>query len=106
MSASHARRRAKRRHRRGHPAHVYARSMLIGIDWGGTKIEGVAMSEDGREALRVREDTPRGDYEACLRSIADIVARLEREAGSPTGRPVGIGSGLWPQSPALLFGPW
>jgi fructokinase len=64
--------------------------MLIGIDWGGTKVEGVAMSEEGREVLRLREDTPRGDYAACLRLIADLVARLEREAGTST-RPVGIG---------------
>jgi hypothetical protein len=28
--------------------------MLIGIDWGGTKIEGIAMEPDGRELLRAR----------------------------------------------------
>lgn len=33
--------------------------MLIGVDWGGTKIESVAMEPDGRELLRLREDTPR-----------------------------------------------
>ncbi len=32
--------------------------MLIGIDWGGTKIEGVAMEADGRELLRLREAHP------------------------------------------------
>ena len=32
--------------------------MLIGIDWGGTKIEGVAMERDGRELLApARGDT-------------------------------------------------
>lgn len=65
--------------------------MLVGIDWGGTKIEGVAMSEDGVEALRLREDTPRGDYRACLGVIADLVARLERESGGSSPRPIGIG---------------
>ncbi len=44
--------------------------MLIGIDWGGTKIEGVAMERDGRELLRIREATPRGDYDGCLRLAA------------------------------------
>lgn len=28
--------------------------MLIGIDWGGTKIEGVAMTQEGVELLRLR----------------------------------------------------
>jgi fructokinase len=65
--------------------------MLIGIDWGGTKIEGVAMSEHGVEAMRVREDTPRGDYRACLRVIATLVERLELEVGSSSERPIGIG---------------
>ena len=31
--------------------------MLIGVDWGGTKIEAVAMSEDGVEHFRERRDT-------------------------------------------------
>jgi len=65
--------------------------MLVGIDWGGTKIEGVAMSEQGDEAVRLREDTPRGDYRACLRVIADLVGRLELEAGGRSGRPIGVG---------------
>jgi len=47
--------------------------MLIGVDWGGTKIEIVALSPDGVEHLRLREDTPRGDYEACLQVIRDLV---------------------------------
>ena len=33
--------------------------MLIGIDWGGTKIEAIAMERDGRELGRLRRDTPR-----------------------------------------------
>ena len=36
--------------------------MLIGIDWGGTKIEGVAMERDGRELLRLREAMPRAVF--------------------------------------------
>lgn len=63
--------------------------MLIGIDWGGTKIEGVAMEADGREHLRLRRDTPRGDYRACLAAIRDMVSELEARTGR-TGT-VGIG---------------
>ena len=37
--------------------------MLIGIDWGGTKIEGIALTDEGKEIARLREETPRHDYE-------------------------------------------
>ncbi len=63
--------------------------MLIGIDWGGTKIEGLAMAETGEELLRIRQDTPRGDYQGCIGLIVDLVGRLEHQTGQ-TGR-VGIG---------------
>lgn len=63
--------------------------MLIGIDWGGTKIEGVAMEPDGAELSRLRRDTPRGDYPACIAAIRDMVADLEAATGR-TGT-VGIG---------------
>jgi fructokinase len=72
--------------------------MLIGIDWGGTKIEGIAMSEDGAELLRVRDVTPRGDYEGCIRIIGDIVARLERETGQTGSVGIGIPGSLEPRS--------
>jgi fructokinase len=63
--------------------------MLVGIDWGGTKIEIVALTPDGDELLREREDTPRGDYEACLAVMAGLLDRVERELG-PVPR-VGVG---------------
>jgi fructokinase len=63
--------------------------MLIGIDWGGTKIEGIGLEPDGRELARLRRDTPRGDYAACLAMIRGLVEEIERAAGR-TGT-VGIG---------------
>jgi len=63
--------------------------MLVGVDWGGTKIEVVAMSEEGVERVRERVDTPRGDYDACLSAIAGLVALTESQVG-PIER-VGIG---------------
>ena len=36
--------------------------MRIGIDLGGTKIEGIAIADDGSERLRRRIPAPRGDY--------------------------------------------
>jgi fructokinase len=63
--------------------------MLVGVDWGGTKIEIVAMTEDGVEHVRERVATPRGDYAACLVTIAELVSRVESRIG-PVER-VGIG---------------
>jgi fructokinase len=51
--------------------------VLIGVDWGGTKIEVVAMEADGTELLRSRELTPRGDYEGCLHLVRELVEKVE-----------------------------
>lgn len=72
--------------------------MLIGIDWGGTKIEGIALAEDGRELARIREDTPREDYPACLRLIRAIVDRLEQTTGQTGSIGIGLPGSLEPQS--------
>jgi fructokinase len=53
--------------------------LAIGIDLGGTKIEVVAMDEAGRELVRRRRPTPRGDYGATLDAIAGLVDGAERE---------------------------
>lgn len=63
--------------------------MLIGIDWGGTKIEGIAITDAGMELARLREQTPRHDYKGCIQIIVNLVNRIERQTGR-TG-PVGIG---------------
>src|SRR5258708_26641454 len=62
--------------------------MYIGGGWGGSKIEGMGLGEDGQEVLRLRQDTPRGDYAACIQLIVDLVARIESEVGAGT---LGIG---------------
>jgi fructokinase len=56
--------------------------MRIGVDLGGTKIEAVALSGDGRELFRRRAATPQGDYDATLRAIASLVADAERATGA------------------------
>jgi fructokinase len=61
----------------------------IGVDLGGTKIEAVAIADDGRELQRRRVAAPRGDYGATLRAVAGLVADLERAFGA-RGR-VGVG---------------
>jgi fructokinase len=61
----------------------------IGIDWGGTKIEALAMTAEGSELRRLRIPTPRHDYEGSIRSAVELVASIERDVG-PTG-PIGVG---------------
>jgi len=72
--------------------------MLIGIDWGGTKIEGVAMDADGRELLRVREVTPRHDYFGCISIIKDMIHSIEMTTGSKGSVGIGIPGSLEPVS--------
>jgi fructokinase len=72
--------------------------MLIGIDWGGTKIEGVAMERDGRELLRLRETTPRHDYPGCISAIKAMIAGLEQKTGQCGSIGIGIPGSLEPVS--------
>ena len=51
----------------------------IGLDLGGTKIEGLILSKTGTELARRRIAAPRGSYEATLEAIAGLVAWLEGE---------------------------
>lgn len=62
--------------------------MRIGVDLGGTKIEGIVL-DGSRERARIRIDTPRDDYEATLDAIAALIANLQTTAG--TAATVGIG---------------
>src|SRR5262245_1442066 len=55
-------------------------AMRIGVDLGGTKIEAVALDDDGRELVRTRVPTPRGSYDDTLAAIVDLVHGVEREA--------------------------
>ena len=52
--------------------------MRIGIDLGGTKIEGIALDARGRELQRLRLATPRGNYQGTVAAIADVVGQLEQ----------------------------
>ena len=56
--------------------------MRIGVDVGGTKIEGLALADDGRELTRRRVATPPGDYAAAVAAIVGVVTALETEVGS------------------------
>jgi fructokinase len=63
--------------------------MRIGVDLGGTKIEIVALDDDGSERFRRRIATPREDYDATLAAVAGLVADAEQVVGRST---IGIGT--------------
>jgi predicted NBD/HSP70 family sugar kinase len=52
-------------------------ALRIGIDLGGTKIEGIALDASGREVVRKRVPTPREDYAATLAAVTGLVAEIE-----------------------------
>ena len=58
----------------------------IGIDLGGTKIEGLALDQSGAELARLRIPTPQHDYPATVQAIAGVVHDLERRAGGLASR--------------------
>ena len=72
--------------------------MRIGVDVGGTKIEAVAIDDDGNVRLRRRVSTPRGHYEATLRVIADLVSSFLGEIREPCSIGVGIPGAISPVS--------
>ena len=52
--------------------------MQIGIDLGASKIESVVLSDDGKEHLRERENTPQS-YNETINLIKKIVIEIERK---------------------------
>ena len=62
----------------------------IGIDLGGTKTEGIVMGP--RSEILVRERVPtQPEYAGQIRTVVELVARLEEKAGSKNLR-VGLGT--------------
>ncbi|MBL4820287.1 MAG: ROK family protein [Gammaproteobacteria bacterium] len=64
--------------------------MRAGIDLGGTKIEGIILSDTGEILHRIRVATPIDDYQQTIESIGKIVSQLEKQAGRALN--VGIGT--------------
>jgi len=72
------------------------RRFRIGIDLGGTKIEGVVLDERGDILFRQRVATPAGDYPATLDAVAAIVHTLEHQCGHRCDVGVGTPGALSP----------
>jgi fructokinase len=62
----------------------------LGVDLGGTKIEIIAIDGDGRERLRLRAETPRGDYARTVDAIQSLVQAAEATLGERGTVGVGI----------------
>lgn len=52
--------------------------LRLGVDLGGTKIELLALGDDGKEVWRKRVATPRGDYPATVQAIVALVHEAEQ----------------------------
>ena len=75
--------------------------MLLGIDLGGTKIEGVLLDNTGKEVFRKRILTPANHYDHILRAVEKLVLEMDQAAGKKL--PVGIGTpGAVSQASGLL----
>lgn len=73
----------------------------LGIDLGGTKIEGIVLADDGTVLQRQRVATPAGDYAATLTAIVDLIGKLERDCGHRCRIGIGTPGALSPTSGLL-----
>ena len=63
--------------------------MKIGIDWGGTKIEGIAIdSKNGKEINRIRVDSPKDNYDKIISKVVEVIENISKGSSDFT---VGIG---------------
>lgn len=72
--------------------------MRIGIDLGGTKIEGIALDDSGAELVRQRIGTPQGDYRATIDAIFTLVQLLEADTQQTGTIGIGIPGAISPAS--------
>jgi fructokinase len=55
-------------------------TMRIGIDLGGTKIEGIVIDPEGKELVRKRIPTPRHDYGSTIAQIVSLIKDIASQA--------------------------
>jgi fructokinase len=73
----------------------------IGVDLGGTKIEIIALNDEGATVLRRRVPTPPGDYPATVRAIAELVRSAQSQIGSLASVGIATPGALSPQTGLL-----
>lgn len=72
--------------------------MRIGIDLGGTKIEGIALDDKGNTLFRERIAAPHGDYTKTCNSIVDLVKQIEQHTGQTSNVGIGIPGAISPKT--------
>ena len=70
--------------------------LRIGIDVGGTKIEGAVIDDSGTVQLRRRTSSPAGDYQATIAAIVAIIGDIERDLGVTASVGIGIPGAISP----------
>jgi fructokinase len=70
----------------------------IGIDLGGTKIEGAALDRVGNEVIRRRIPSPQGDYRATVAAVSGLVAGLAQAVACAEEVGVGIPGAVSPKT--------
>ena len=75
--------------------------MRIGIDLGGSKIEGIALDGEGNELIRHRVPTPQGEYIGTLKAIVDLVKQIEEVTGLTGSVGIGTPGALSPETQLL-----
>jgi fructokinase len=70
----------------------------IGIDLGGSKIEIIALDAGGATLVRRRVATPRDDYDATLRAVADLAMTVEQEVAERATIGIGMPGTLSPDT--------
>jgi fructokinase len=70
----------------------------IGIDLGGTKIEGAAVDVSGSMRIRRRVPTPVQNYRATIDAIIALVGGIEQEIGATASVGIGIPGAVSPKT--------
>ena len=73
-------------------------TMRLGIDWGGTKMEIIALDNSGKSLFRKRVPTPRNDYDGCVAAVVELVRTAEIETGQTGTLGIGIPGSISPQT--------
>ena len=62
--------------------------MRIGVDLGGTKVEGIRLKDNGQIDKKIRVSTPTKNYDSVITSICNLISDLQ----TPDRISVGIGT--------------
>lgn len=69
----------------------------IGIDFGGTKIEAAALSEDGQLLASLRAPTP-STYDGAIAALLELIERTEQQVGARASIGVGAPGSVSPRT--------